>query len=229
VSHDLRNPLAVISMCTTSLMGSSVGADEGNREAIQTIRESTRWAQRLIQDLLDVAAIEAGALSLSRRAEDPVVLVTKAAVLFEDLAAEREITLTTELPDELPKVWCDADRILQALGNLIANALRFTPEGGEIRLGGALADAATVRLFVADSGPGIPEEDVPHIFDRFWTARRDSRARGTGMGLAIVRGIIEAHEGRVWVERNASGGATFNLLLPVDTKSETAPAPVGGS
>jgi Osmosensitive K+ channel histidine kinase len=81
----------------------------------------------------------------------------------------------------------------------------------------AEADGEGVRLSVSDSGPGIPEEDVPHIFDRFWTARHDSRVRGTGMGLAIVRGIVEAHGGRVWVERNARGGATFNLRLPGTT------------
>ena len=213
VSHDLRNPLAVISMCATSLLERGF-ADEGrNLEAMQAIQESTRWAQRLIQDLLDVAAIEAGGLSLVRRAEDPVLLMTKAALFFEELAAERAVTLVTALPDEVPFLLCDADRILQALGNLIGNALKFTPTGGQIELG-AVVGQDGVRLYVADNGPGIPDEDVPHIFDRFWTARRDARVRGTGMGLAIVRGIIEAHGGRVWVERNASGGAMFNLLLP---------------
>jgi signal transduction histidine kinase len=113
----------------------------------------------------------------------------------------------------LPRIVSDGDRLLQALSNLVGNALKFTPAGGEIRLG-AEADEEGIRLFVADTGPGIPEEDIPHVFDRFWTARGNSRVRGTGMGLAIVRGIVEAHGGRVWVERNTRGGATFILRLP---------------
>jgi PAS domain S-box-containing protein len=213
VSHDLRNPLSVISMCATSFLETEGYSEALTRETMQTIQEATNWAQRLIQDLLDVAAIEAGGLSLSRRAEDPVLLVTKAALFYEDLAAGRAVSIVTRLPDRMPSVFCDADRILQAMGNLIANALKFTPPAGEISLGAA-EERDGIRIFVADTGPGVPENDVPHVFDRFWTARRDSRVRGTGMGLAIVRGIIEAHGGRVWVERNDAGGATFNLLLP---------------
>jgi len=215
VSHDLRNPLAVISMCASSLAGSAVASGTDAREAIEAIRESARWAQRLIQDLLDVSVIEAGGLSLTVRAEDPVLLVTRAALMFEDLAAQNSITLVTELPERLPLVVCDADRVLQALGNLIGNAVKFTPEGGEIHLGAKLGPDGLL-MFVADNGPGIPAEDVPHIFDRFWTARRNARARGTGMGLAIVRGVVEAHGGSARVERGESGGATFILLFPVD-------------
>ncbi len=214
VSHDLRNPLAVISMFASTLLEGGFDDKERNVEAMRAIQESTHWAQRLIQDLLDVSAIEAGGLSLTLHSEDPVLVVTKAALMFEDLAADRSVTLVTELPEQLPRVRCDSDRVLQALGNLLGNALRFTPEGGQIRVG-ATADSDCVNIFVADNGPGIPDEDVPHIFDRFWTARRDSRVRGTGMGLAIVRGIIEAHGGRVWIERNAPGGATFVMCLPL--------------
>jgi len=215
VSHDLRNPLAVISMCTASLAKSGFADDESNRDAIRAIRDSTQWAQRLIRDLLDVAAIDAGGLSLNRRSEDPVLLVTKAALHFEDLADTSSISLETELPDHLATVFCDADRMLQAMGNLIGNALKFVPEGGRIRLGAA-NEGESVRFFVEDNGSGIPEADVPHIFDRFWTARRDARVRGTGMGLAIVRGIAEAHGGRVWVERASLGGARVNVLIPAE-------------
>ena len=214
VSHDLRNPLSVISMCVESLLTQGSGDDERTRDVMRTVQQSTRWAQRLIQDLLDVTSIEAGGLSVARQMEDPVVLVTKAALFLEELAAERSITLVTELPEHLPLVHADADRILQALWNLVGNAIKFTPLGGVIRLG-ATAEAHHVRIFVADNGPGIPLEDVPDIFDRFWTARGDSRVRGAGMGLAIVRGIVDAHGGRVWVEQSPEGGAMFNLTLRV--------------
>jgi PAS domain S-box-containing protein len=214
VSHDLRNPLAVISMCATSLVQAGFGDTTRNTETMQTIQESARWAQRLIQDLLDITVIEAGGLSLVTRAEDPVLLLTRVTLSFEELAAAQNVTLVTTLPERLPIIVCDADRLLQAIGNLVGNALKFTPPGGEIGVG-ATAEEDAVRIFVSDSGPGIPEEDVPHVFDRFWTAQRNSRKRGTGMGLAIVRGIVEAHGGSVWVERNARGGATFSLRLPV--------------
>ena len=213
VSHDLRNPLAVISMCATTLVEAGFGDPARNLEAMQTIQESARWAQRLIQDLLDITAIEAGGLSLVYRTEDPVLLVTRVALSFEDLAAAQGVRLVAELPDRLPMLLCDADRLHQAFSNLIGNALKFTPAGGEIRLD-AEADGDAVRFSVSDSGPGIPEEDASHVFDRFWTERRNSRVRGTGMGLAIVRGIVEAHGGNVSVERSARGGALFNLRLP---------------
>lgn len=213
VSHDLRNPLSVISMCVASLLTNGCTDEARTREVLQTVQQSTRWAQRLIQDLLDVASIEAGGLSVIRRLEDPVVLVTKAALVLEELAAARSLTLVTELPEHLPLVDVDAERILQALWNLVGNAIKFTPPGGAIRLG-AIEEEHYVRIFVADNGPGIPLEDVPDIFDRFWTARRNSRVRGAGMGLAIVRGIVDAHGGRVWVEPSHAGGATFNFTLP---------------
>ena len=215
VSHDIRAPLSVIAMCVTSLMGDRQLADEGNREALITLQRANQWAQRLIQDLLDVSAIEAGGLSLTRRQEDPVVLVMLSAQLNGELAAEREIRLVADLPEHLPLVDVDADRIVQALNNLIGNALKFTPFQGVVRIVG-VDGGDHVLLSVTDSGPGVPAEDAPHVFDRFWTARRTARARGTGMGLAIVRGIVDAHGGRVWLEPPVSGsGATFTIALPV--------------
>jgi PAS domain S-box-containing protein len=215
VSHDLRSPLSVIAMCTASLLGDGAFSDERTRDALLTVQRANQWARRLIDDLLDVSAIEAGALSLTRRHEDPVLLVMLAVQLHRELAAEHEISLVVDLPERLPIVDVDADRIVQALGNLIANAIKFTPQRGVVRVGG-VDGGDHGRLFVADSGPGVPPEDAPHVFDRFWTARRTARARGTGMGLAIVRGIVDAHGGRVWLETPVAGsGATFSLSLPV--------------
>jgi PAS domain S-box-containing protein len=221
VSHDLRSPLSVIAMCTTSLLGEGAVSDERSRESLMTVQRANQWARRLIEDLLDVSAIEAGGLSLTRRHEDPVVLVMLAVQLNRELAAEREISLVAELPEHLPIVDVDADRIVQALSNLIANAIKFTPQRGIVRVGGE-DGGDHVRLFVADSGPGVPAEDQPHVFDRFWTARRNARVRGTGMGLAIVRGIADAHGGRAWLDTPVPGnGATFSIALPVvEARSE---------
>jgi PAS domain S-box-containing protein len=233
VSHDLRSPLSVISMCASSVAAEEAPDPGHIRDAMLTVRNSVDWAQRLIRDLLDVAAIEAGGLSLARRPEDAVLLVSRAVLQTERLAADRSIALRAEVPEQVPLANVDADRITQALGNLIANAIRFTPASGEIHVGAA-ADGDRVRLFVSDSGPGVPEVDAPHVFDRFWTARRSSRARGTGMGLAIVRGIAEAHGGHAGVEASPGGGATFFLSIPVASSAtpadpETADSRAGGA
>ena len=218
VSHDLRTPLSVISMCVSSVLADEANDADRTREAMHTVHQSVEWAQRLIHDLLDVAAIEAGGLSLTRRLEDPVLLVSREVHLLRPLADERSVTMRTELPEHLPLVYVDADRLMQALGNLIGNALKFTPSGSTIRVG-AVEDTGGVRFYVTDSGPGVPEEDLTRIFDRFWTARRTSRTRGTGMGLAIVRGIAEAHDGRAWAERNTDQGATFFVFIPTPSES----------
>jgi len=221
VSHDLRTPLGVISMCATALLGDGFADEARDRETLETVRSAAHWGQRLIQDLLDVSAINAGGLSLTRRREDPRTLVRRAILLHGELATERRIDLVDALTDELPAIEVDGDRIVQALGNLIANAVKFTPPGGSVRVG-AVDEGERVRLYVADSGPGIPAEEAPHVFDRFWTAPRGVGARGAGMGLAIVRGVVEAHGGRVWLEPATPGrGATFSLALP------TTPARAG--
>lgn len=215
VSHDVRTPLSVVAMCATALLGEGFADEVRNRETLETIRRSARWAQRLIQDLIDVRAIDAGGLSLSRRPEDPRMLVTRAILLHGELAADRHIELVAELTAPLPPIDVDADRFVQALGNLIANAVKFTPYGGLVRVG-AIGEGDRVRVYVRDSGPGIEPEDAPHVFDRFWTAPRDARARGTGMGLAIVRGIVESHGGSVWLEPpQPDTGATFCIAMPL--------------
>ena len=215
VSHDLRAPLSVVAMCATAMLGEGFTVGKSERESLQTIQRSAHWAQRLIQDLLDVSAIEAGGLSLIRRPEDPRTLVARAIALHRDLASERNIQIESDLLDELPAIEVDADRFVQALGNLIGNAIRFTPHGGIVRIG-AVDGGDWLRFCVTDSGPGIAPDHAPHVFDRFWTGPSDGRVRGTGMGLAIVRGIVDAHGGRVWLEPMEPGqGATFCVEMPV--------------
>ncbi len=216
VSHDLRTPLSVIGMCASALLGEGFGKEKSrDRETLETIRSSAHWGQRLIQDLLDVSAINAGGLSLTRRPEDPRMLVTRAILLHGELATERQIDLVDRLPDELPRIEVDGDRLVQALGNLIGNAVKFTPYGGSVRVG-AVDEGERVRFYVADSGPGISAEKAAHVFDRFWTGSRDLPTRGAGRGLAIVRGVVEAHGGRVWLEPATRGrGATFCIALPI--------------
>lgn len=215
VSHDLRNPLSAIAMCANTLLGGSAGElPEAAADLAQTIRQSSDWMNRLIQDLLDVASIEAGRLALERRPVDPVRLAVETTVMLEPLAQERAVALREELPEELPRVDADPERVVQVLSNLVGNALKFTPEGGEVVVRAAAEDGV-VRFAVADTGVGIPAEHLPHIFDRFWQARKGAARAGAGLGLAICRGIVEAHGGRLDVESREGKGTTFSFTLPV--------------
>lgn len=221
VSHDLRTPLSVISMYASTLVRD---ADDGSelRQVGHSILESSDWMHRLISDLLDVASIEAGRLSLHPRPIDPLIGILHAVTMLEPLAAKRTIALTAELPEHLPPVLADPDRLVQVLANLLGNAIKFSQPGSSVTVR-AEAEPTAVRIVVADSGPGIPGDQLPHVFDRFWHALRDSSVRGTGLGLAIAKGIVEAHGGRIGVESEVGKGSTFWFTLPVAGAGAASP------
>ena len=216
VSHDLRNPLSAIAMCAKVLRDDRGRMDAEERESLlTTIVQSADWMNRLIQDLLDVASIEAGRLSLERGRQSAPALLTQAARMFEVEASQRRVHLEVSAPAELPTMLVDASRIVQVLGNLLNNALKFTPDGGRI-LVGAETRGGNVVFFVSDSGPGIPLADQTRVFDRYWQSRRSANKRGTGLGLSIAKGIVEAHGGRIWIESAPGEGATFSFSIPVE-------------
>ncbi|HEX2780746.1 MAG TPA: PAS domain-containing sensor histidine kinase, partial [Gemmatimonadaceae bacterium] len=221
VSHDLRDPLSAIGMCARALDGMPA-LDSEARDAVHTIGQATEWMQRMIRDLLDVASIEAGQLPVERRPEDMVILLVRASELFQRIAEEREITLTTQLPEHLPPMAVDGVRILQVLSNLLGNALKFVSRGGHVALRAAL-EGSTLHVTVTDDGPGIPESDLPRVFDRFWQSRRTSGVRGTGLGLAIARGIVEAHGGRIWIESMVGAGTMVHVVLPSTSEQGGSP------
>ena len=167
---------------------------------------------RLIQDLLDVTRVEAGDVVVER-SRVPVSQLICDAVEVRIGAAAASVDLRLEVARDVPDVWADRDRLLQVFDNLVGNALKFTPPGGHIRVGAAALNEDEVQFWVADTGVGIAAEDLPHVFDRFWQAHKGER-RGTGLGLTIVNGIIEAHGGRIWVESAVGSGTTFFFALP---------------
>lgn len=211
VSHDLRNPLNAISIAAEALLDPSFDADLRTRY-IKTIQRGVHRSNRLINDLLDVSRIEAGQLSVDTAAQTVQGLLAQAVHDHEMLAGERSIRLRTDIEANIPRVRADRERILQVLGNLISNALRFTETGGTIDLR-AVAAKGAVRLSVADTGAGIPAEALPHVFDRYWQARKQGRG-GAGLGLAIAKGIVEAHGGTLLVHSKEGVGTEFSFTLP---------------
>jgi PAS domain S-box-containing protein len=210
VSHDLRNPLSTIAMATELLLRSSAPEQTDKaRRAAGNVQRAVARMERLIHDLLDLARIESGGLPLERGHHDLAQLVAEAIDLHAGIAAEKQLTLVNE--SRSAPISCDRERMLQLFSNLVDNAVKFTPAGGSIRLG-AEAVAGAVKAWVADDGPGIPEAERAKIFDRYWQGRRDRK--GVGLGLAIARGVVEAHGGRIWVESPPGQGARFCLTLP---------------
>lgn len=211
VSHDLRNPLGVALAAADLLL--DLPLDEGQRRRqAEIIRRSGKRMQNLIEDLLDVSRIEAGALVVRPSLEKLHPIVEEAVELFRDQAEARALTLRVEPAAGEPQARVDRDRIIQALSNLLENAIRITPEGGSVTLTVA-EERGSVRVSVADTGPGVPEEMVDRLFDRFAQAEgRDSGA--AGLGLTIVQGVATAHDGRVTVSSPPGQGATFTLHLP---------------
>ena len=214
VSHDLRNPVGTAQMAAGLLLedAGDGGDRRTTRKYLEMIQRSMDRAQRLINDLLDVTQIDAGRLAVEPGPERPAALVEEACDAFAASAAGAGLVLEGEAGAELPWVAADRARVVQALGNLVANAIKFTPAGGRIVIG-ADEGAAGVTFRVSDTGPGIPPEQLPNLFDRFWKAR-DGDRRGAGLGLAIVRGIVAAHGSEVEVESVVGAGTTFRFTLP---------------
>ncbi len=211
VAHDLRNPLGNILMQATLLRQQGGEHDRRSHKPGQIIERAAQRMNRLIQDLLDVTSMDAGRLSI-QRAE---VAVAQAVLEIVDnqrpLLASRSLGLQLAPVAEDLRVWADRERLQQVLENLIGNAAKFTPSGRRISVG-ARQSEQDVLFWVTDSGAGISAQDLPHLFDRFWQARKEER-RGAGLGLAIVKGLVESHGGRVWVESRLGLGSTFYFTI----------------
>ena len=212
VAHDLRNPLSTMLMASTLLAETLEAASPAQRQVAMLHRAGERM-NRLIQDLLDVKRMESGHLSVDTCPLHAATLLAESADSLRPLAAAAALELRLEAPPGLPRVSADRHRMHQVLSNLIGNAIKFTPRGGTITLRGDVV-ADELRVAVADSGPGIPAEQLPHIFGQFWQGARTDR-RGIGLGLAIAKGIVEAHRGRIWVESTLGNGSTFYFTLPL--------------
>jgi signal transduction histidine kinase len=209
VTHELRTPLTVIQGNLEGMLDGIYPADETN---LRSLLDETNLLSRLVEDLRTLALAESGALKLRKEPTDLAMLVRDAAAAFQPQAEAAGVALTIETADDIPWLEIDPGRIRQVLSNLLANALRYTPAAGSIHVRVGM-DAGRVLLEVADTGPGIPAEDLPHVFERFY---KSTDSGGMGLGLAIAKHLVTAHGGTIAVESPPGQGTTIRILLPID-------------
>jgi signal transduction histidine kinase len=180
---------------------------------IELIAQAAEQMDALIRDLLDVNRLDVGKLAVSMVPVDPSVLLTDSLQTLRPLVEEKSISLDLQIEVGLPKVMADRERIQQTLSNLVGNAIKFSPEGSKIAVV-ARREENEVTISVLDNGKGISAEHLPRVFDRYWQSSRTDR-QGAGLGLAIAKGIVEAHGGRIWVESKPAEGTTASFTLPL--------------
>jgi signal transduction histidine kinase len=217
VAHDLRNPLNLIQMTVELIIEEELPV-ERRREMLGIALRAAKQMNRLIEDLLDHVRLQAGRLSLDVEEVSVVTIIKDAEETFRPLANRRHVHFETTAQDGI-SVRADRTRVSQIVGNLIGNAIKFTPEQGIVKLR-ATPDDKRVVFQVVDDGPGIPPDNISRLFDNFWQARKSDR-RGVGLGLAIAKELVEAHGGKIWVESTLDHGSTFSFSLPA---AASAPA-----
>jgi len=229
VAHELRTPLTVIQGALEAMLD---GVYPTDRENLQAALAQTHTLSRLVEDLRLLALADAGQLYLHTATLDLVPFLQEMVETHQIQAQEQGVDLALEMPASLPLVEADRDRLAQVMGNLLSNALRYVPEGGHVTVRaeaqgpvlpvpsgaeGNGAEGREVIVTVTDDGPGVPSEDLPHLFERFWRGDRARRRAtgGSGLGLTITRSLVEAHGGRLWAESVEGEGSTFAFALPV--------------
>ena len=219
VSHELRTPLASIREGTQLLLDEVPGPlSREQRETLRIIMDSSERLIRLIATLLDLSKMEAGMMEYRIVPTDLTRIAETSVSKVRLLAEGKRIQILTENPPGRLRVPADGPRLEQVLDNLLSNALKFSPEGATVNLRMEPdAKAGVVRISVSDTGPGIPAEDLPHIFERFYQGRRQARnaVAGSGLGLALAKKVVEAHGGRIWVESDFGKGTTVRIVLPL--------------
>lgn len=216
VSHELKTPLTSIQGFAQAILEGAVGDAEGLRRAARVIHEESDRLRRLVEDLLDLARLDARQVSFVRAPLDLNGLLTSVLERISLRAADKGVRLENELP-AYPSLVGDGDRLAQVFTNLVDNAVKFTPAGGSVRLRGEVSGGRAV-VHVEDGGPGIPAGELSRIFERFYQldkARRGGEGRGVGLGLAISREIVQAHDGRLTVRSRTGEGSRFSVDLPV--------------
>ena len=225
ISHELRTPLASLKALTETLQDGAISDPAAAERFLGLMSTEVDTLTQMAQELLDLSRIESGQVELDRKAVEPGALLASAAERMRLQAERAGLALSVECAADLPGVLADAPRIEQVLVNLIHNAVKFTPPGGQVVLSAEASLASpphqeggdaerVVRFSVRDSGRGIPADDVPRIFERFYRVDKARSGSGTGLGLSISRHLVESHGGRIWVESREGEGSTFFFTIP---------------
>jgi len=220
VSHELKTPLTSIQGFAQAILDDTADTPESRKQAAKIIYEESGRMHRMALDLLDLARLEGGIADLKMSQVDVSVLLQNIIDKFIPQAQSRNVSLQLDIPNDLPTLIGDGDRLAQVFTNLVDNALKFTPQNGQVTLSAKQAGDG-MELSVADSGSGVPKDALSHLFDRFYQvdeSRAGGKGHGTGLGLAIVKEIIQAHSGRIGVRSEAGQGTTFTINLPLTKK-----------
>ena len=213
VSHDLKNPLTAILLSTQMLVKIKTQEQEKVERFIKKIHRLTEQMQRMISDLMDFTKIQTGELGVIKKRESPRAILENAFEMMNSQALEKDLVLSLQANVDLPEVECDRQRILQVLLNILGNAIKFTGPKGKIEISATRNDLEVI-FTVHDSGTGIAEEELSKVFDRSWQGQK-YRVGSVGLGLAIAKGIIESHGGKIWVESKIKIRNTFYFSLPI--------------
>jgi signal transduction histidine kinase len=213
VSHDLRNPVSTVFTAASLLLDIADLPEATQHRQLDIIRRTALRMDRLIQDLLDVARLDSGALVVTQDTDSLYSVLQEVQDGFANVAESENVTLKITKPDQDVLISIDRGRVLQVFSNLVGNALKFTPAGGMIEICAEVKDGRMLCT-VADTGSGIPADGLPHIFDRFWQGK-EKKSAGAGLGLAISKGIVEGHGGTIWVESEPGQGSRFFFTLPL--------------
>ena len=219
VSHDLFNPLGAISMSAQAYLQDDQHEDPAKqRRRVEIIARYTEHIRLLIQELVELGSVQSGRLRLERTSCSPAELIEDVVQMLDAAAQAKNVQVTTRVPSDVEAVTCDRQRIVRVIGNLVSNAIKFSPQGGQVAVEAEQAPSE-VRIVVSDTGPGIDEDDLPKLFEPYWRGSRTGR-EGTGLGLYIAKGLVEAHGGRIFVKSKPGAGTTFTFTL-----RRQAPAP----
>jgi signal transduction histidine kinase len=229
VSHDLMNPLAAIKLSAHSLLEHGLsGRDSVGQRQIAVIQGAARRMDRLIGELRDAASIDGGQLRVELNPEHGRALLEEAALMVAPQVEAAAHRLEVALRADSTEILCDRQRVFQVVANLVDNAVKFTPPGGRIRIATeTLSD--TFQVSVSDTGPGLRESEMERVFERYWRGRSGGTQSGSGLGLYIARGIVQAHGGRIWAQNEAGGGTRFTFALPLCPSADLVAAPVPGA
>ncbi len=227
VSHELRTPLTSIKAYTATILRDPNMPEQTQRQFLTVINGESNRLQSLVEDLMEISRIESGTMNIVTQSLDVATVLDKIITALKPTVSEKNIKLETNIDDGLGHLQADESKIESVITNLISNAIKFTPEQGRITIS-AKQIQEEIAISVKDSGMGIPKEDLPKIFNRFYRVNRPgTQIQGTGLGLAIVSEIVKAHGGRIDVMSELNQGTTFTVVLPIETRPALETAGIG--